>query len=111
LRDKNIKIKAMKRHNVDVACLQETHLRMRTFLSMAIWSGKMRWCRTYPFPKAIKAWERAGQPDPIKSGNVAERERTISIELRYIDGANQIVKYFVFLRTPPCTGKYMEEEY
>jgi hypothetical protein len=51
-------------------------------------------------PKAIKAWERAGQPDPIKSGNVAERERTISIELHYLDGANQIAKYFVVSLTP-----------
>jgi hypothetical protein len=61
--------------------------------------------------KAIKAWERAGQPDPIKSGNVAEQERTISIELHYLDGANQIVKYFVVSSYAPCTGLYTGEDY
>jgi hypothetical protein len=62
-------------------------------------------------PRAIKAWELAGQPDPIKSGNITGRERTISIELHYLDGADQDVKYFVVSSYAPCTGQHSDEDY
>jgi hypothetical protein len=42
---------------------------------------------------------------------VAERERTISIELHYLDGANQTVKYFVVSSYAPCAGHYTAEDY
>jgi hypothetical protein len=35
-------------------------------------------------PRARSAWMLAGQPEPIKSGNVAKRERTIALELHYL---------------------------
>jgi hypothetical protein len=109
---------SMKEHNVDVACLQETWTSEDEVLLI---HGHQFILHGGPSnrggvglvlsPKAIKAWERAGQPDPIKSGNVAERERTISIELHFLDGARQIVKYFVVSSYAPCAEHYTAEDY
>jgi hypothetical protein len=108
---------SMKKHNVDATCLQETwNAEDEDFIihgyHFFLHGGPSRrgGVGIVLSPKAIKAWERAGQPDPIKSGNVAGRERTISIELHYLDGANQIVKYFLVSSYAPCTKQYDNTE-
>jgi hypothetical protein len=61
-------------------------------------------------PKAVNAWKRAGQPDPIRPGKIVGNTRIMAMELHFEDNAKQICKIFFITAYLPCSS-YLDEEY
>eukprot|EP00980_Cylindrotheca_fusiformis_P021013 scaffold8028_cov81-Cylindrotheca_fusiformis.AAC.1 len=61
-------------------------------------------------PEAVKAWERAGQPEPIRPPPVASATRSIAIEIKMEDKKKKEMKIFLISTYLPCSS-FSDEDF